>query len=137
MVRAAENVGVISPNIKSIKNKATIFGLLIPSLIIFLLVYLNNTVISKEDIANNTSLTILGTLPHYNGNATNPVFDSPKSHFTESLRSLKVNIQYTQPGKIIKFYGITSTISGEGKTFFIIISKFFGSKWSKSCYYWC
>ncbi|HTF80657.1 MAG TPA: hypothetical protein VL947_02995, partial [Cytophagales bacterium] len=120
VVSSAENMGKISPNEASIHRKALFLSILIPSILIFMLTYFNNTILSKEDIVKNTSLPILGTLPHFKGPAENPAHDAPKSHFTESLRSLKVNVQYTKPGQDIKVFGITSTISGEGKTFFSI-----------------
>ena len=46
-----------------------------------------------------------------------PVFENPKSALAESFRSLRANLQYLLKNETHKIISISSTISGEGKTF--------------------
>ncbi len=45
---------------------------------------------------------------------------NPKSSISESLRSIRTNSDFMLPKKSKQIIGVTSTISGEGKTFFAI-----------------
>lgn len=84
---------------------------------------LHNTIISVDDIANNTKASILGMVPTvYNDIPMSSIVvsNNPKSIVSESLRSLRANLQFISAGDGPKTLAITSTISGEGKTFLAI-----------------
>ena len=78
---------------------------------------------SLEEINQYTDAAMLGIIPKYKSQI--PVSQllvdkNPKSAISESFRSVRTNLQFinSEPGP--KVIAITSTISGEGKTFVAI-----------------
>ncbi|MGE0588541.1 MAG: polysaccharide biosynthesis tyrosine autokinase [Cyclobacteriaceae bacterium] len=93
-------------------------GLFIPFLIFFLLELTNNKIQSKEDIEQFTTVPIIGGIGHKSLGENNLiVFNKPKSALAESFRALRSNLNYFTQGKSKKIIMITSSVSGEGKTF--------------------
>jgi capsular exopolysaccharide synthesis family protein len=97
-----------------------IFGFIVPLLIIIIYEYFNNKILDKRDIERVTKAPILGAIGHNVYNSDLPVYDNPKSSLAESFRTLRTNLQYIIPEKKSKIIGITSAISGEGKTFIAV-----------------
>lgn len=111
--------GAISPDTKKNYILALLFGLFPPIAFIFLKNYLNNKVQDKEQIANYTNMPLLGNVGH-KGNGDNlVVVNRPKSAVSEAFRSIRSNLQFFggSRDKDSKVYVVTSSISGEGKTF--------------------
>ncbi len=72
------------------------------------------------DIERHTQATILGVVPKDklpDKGARIVVHKQPKSALSESLRSIRTNIDFMLPESKAKVYSITSTIGSEGKTF--------------------
>lgn len=93
-------------------------GLLLPLLIFALVDVLNDKVQSREEIEQIIALPVIGGIGH------NPikesglaVFQKPKSVLAESFRALRSNLNYFTSSHERKIILITSSISGEGKTF--------------------
>lgn len=88
---------------------------------IILLKYLfYNEIPSLHDILKYTNSPVLGVIPKYKSEIPPNqllVLKKPKSLIAEALRSIRTNLQFidNEPGS--KLIAITSTISGEGKTF--------------------
>jgi tyrosine-protein kinase Etk/Wzc len=89
---------------------------------IFLLKYLfYNEIPSLHDILKYTSAPVIGVIPKYKSEIPSNqllVLKKPKSLISEALRAIRTNLQFinNEPGP--KLVAVTSTISGEGKTFF-------------------
>ncbi|MFC2080828.1 polysaccharide biosynthesis tyrosine autokinase [Bacteroidota bacterium] len=96
---------------------ALLLGLLLPGGIIVLADALDSRIKDRRDIEDNTDLPILGVVAHNNTEDQIPVHASPGSAFAESFRHLRTNLQYILREPEQKVIMITSTISGEGKTF--------------------
>lgn len=96
---------------------ALILGLGIPGAIILILDFFNNKIENKSDIERNTHLPIIGTIGHNETQNEIPVYLDPKSAIAESFRGLRTNLHYVLRENNQKIVMITSTISGEGKTF--------------------
>ncbi|MDQ3535906.1 MAG: CpsD/CapB family tyrosine-protein kinase, partial [Bacteroidota bacterium] len=79
--------------------------------------YLNNKVQYKEDIEKLTSIPLLGQIWRKSKGGNLVVSQSPKSAVAESFRSIRSNLNFFTSGKEKKVFLITSSISGEGKTF--------------------
>ncbi|KYK21253.1 hypothetical protein AYK24_03355 [Thermoplasmatales archaeon SG8-52-4] len=94
-----------------------IMGLGIPGIIMALLFHLDNTVKSKEDIIQVTSIPIIGTVGHSKRKEELPVLTEPHSGVSESFRSLRTNLEYLGKLEGNKVIAIHSNIDGEGKTF--------------------
>lgn len=110
--------GPISPKTGAIYLIAVLAGLLIPAGFIIATDMLDDTVKSKEDVKELTRIPVLGLIGHTDSKqGILPKMDNSKSALSESFRSLRVNLQYLAVGAEHKAIGITSAISGEGKTF--------------------
>lgn len=116
-IARSENAAVISPKRSRNYMLSIVFGIGLPLLIIFLLDFFNNKIREKKDIENKTNVPILATIGHNNVDNDYPVFEKPRSSIAESFRALRTNLQYVLREEKSKVISITSTLSGEGKTF--------------------
>ncbi len=112
-----ENAELISPKKKMNYMVGLLIGLFTPFGILILLDLFNNKISGRNEIEKRTSVPIVGSIGHNAITGDIPVIDNPKSALAESFRGLRTNLQYLlrEPDK--KVITITSTISGEGKTF--------------------
>jgi capsular exopolysaccharide synthesis family protein len=112
--------------IKPKKNMAYIIGIFLSisaSLsFIFIKDFLNDTIADRSQVEKMTSVPVLGTINHAHQTNSNSLVVplKPKSAVAEAFRSIRTNLQYLSPESTSKVVVITSTISGEGKTFFSI-----------------
>ncbi len=120
IVNPAKQVGgALTPDTKKNYTMALLFGLGLPLGFIFLKNYLNNKVQDKEQIARFTNMPLLGVVGHKGKSDNLIVINRPKSAVSEAFRSIRSNLQFFGGNgeKEKKVYLITSSISGEGKTF--------------------
>ncbi|MFW6351650.1 MAG: GumC family protein [Bacteroidota bacterium] len=91
---------------------------------VFLLKYLfYNEIPSLHDILKYTQASVIGVIPRYKSEIPSNqllVLKKPKSLIAESLRAIRTNLQFINNDPGPKMVAVTSTISGEGKTFFAI-----------------
>jgi capsular exopolysaccharide synthesis family protein len=92
-------------------------GLCLPLLFFVLLEVVDTRVQSKEDIEKLTMIPFIGGVGHKSENSNLAVFDKPKSVLAESFRALRSNLNYFIGQKDKGVFLVTSSISGEGKTF--------------------
>lgn len=112
----------ISPNKKIIVITGFMLGLVISILILILRYIFKNTISSIDEINRFTqsSFGFLGNVPVYHKviPVSQLVIDKePKSVISEAFRSIRSNLQFVKSTNDKKLIAITSTISGEGKTF--------------------
>lgn len=112
-----EMASVVKPNRKTNYSMGLIIGLLIPLGLIFLFDQLNNSIKDPSEIGRKTSAPLIGTIGNNPYETFLPVMDKPKSSFTESFRALRTNIDMLLGGVDKKVILVSSTISGEGKSF--------------------
>jgi tyrosine-protein kinase Etk/Wzc len=112
------NAVKIKPKGKKNFMLAIILGIMIPGLYIYLIDKLHNRILDKKDIEKGTSVPIIGFIGHNNFNSELPVTTNPGSALAESFRSIRTNLKYYLTGRNNAVISVTSTISGEGKTFF-------------------
>lgn len=107
----------ISP--KPIQNFtiAIILGLTIPFILFVIFELTNNRVQSKEDIEKMTSIPFIGGVGHNSSGNNLTVSERPKSGVAESFRAMRSNLNYFTSNKSKQVFMVTSSISGEGKTF--------------------
>lgn len=100
-----------------------IIALVVVVLITIIKYLLHNEINTIQDIKNYTTAPVLGTIP-FNKNSKQYshllVENKSTSLFTESLRSVRSNLDFLQKNSGSKIIAISSTISGEGKTFVAI-----------------
>ncbi len=113
--------GKIAPNIKKVIIIAFILGLFLPAAIILSSILLNNKIQDKNELELLSNFPIIGEVPKKK-EKNDPLFflHYPKSAFAESIRSIRTNLDFYSSHNGSKTILVTSTISGEGKTFFSI-----------------
>ncbi len=116
----AKDVGQapVAPNRKVNYLIALAVGLLLPALIVSILFFLDNKVHDISDVEAETDLPILGQIYHYQKRGNLPVLLYTDDVVTESFRSLRSALRFMFPrAKTSNTILVTSSISGEGKTF--------------------
>jgi tyrosine-protein kinase Etk/Wzc len=107
----------IKPNRKNVQILAAIIGLLLPALFIFVLEVMNDKVGTRYDIERLTSATILGEVGHSYGKNTLVVTNNNRSVVAEQFRIIRSNLQYVLNNVHRPIILVTSSFSGEGKSF--------------------
>jgi len=94
-----------------------LLGLFVGMIMAYLLNILNNRIKTEEDIRENSSLTLLGSIPYISETDNQiKVFTSPKSVISEAFRTLRTNLQFYSHDNKTMIISITSSIGGEGKS---------------------
>ncbi|MBK7684440.1 MAG: CpsD/CapB family tyrosine-protein kinase [Bacteroidetes bacterium] len=81
---------------------------------------LYNEINSLEEVSQYTDAAMLGIVPKYKREIPISqllVDKNPKSVISEAFRSIRTNLQFISNDEGAKIIALTSTISGEGKTF--------------------
>ena len=110
----------ISPNKLLIIGIGVSAGIVVNFLFVALLYLMNNKIIGTQEIERNTTIPILGIIPESRSLSSKSIFhiiDSPKSIVSESIRILRTNLDFFTTGYGKKVVTISSSISGEGKSF--------------------
>lgn len=112
--------GLIGPKTGVNYILALFLGLLIPLLIIVVLYFINNTIQNPDDITKLTSIPVIGIVGVNIDHNNLAVFEKPKSALSESFRAIRSSLQFLYKKNNVagaKTLMITSSVSGEGKTF--------------------
>lgn len=98
---------------------AALLGILIPVLIIFVRLLLDNKVHSLDEIETAISAPILGDIPKSKSKETIVVSKTERTNIAEAFRLLRTNVDHNLSsfGAHKNVIFVTSTIRGEGKTF--------------------
>ena len=107
----------VSPNRKGMYVIAIFIGLAIPAGIIFLIEYLNDKVKTKSDIEQLTAAPILGEIGHAEEAGALVVTQNNRKFLAEQFRIIRSNLQYILPKVEKPVMLVTSSFSGEGKSF--------------------
>ncbi len=112
----------ISPKPKIYYLIALILGLGIGAGAIALTRELYHRIPDVETIEQNSKTPVIGIIKKITGEKVSSdynihVLESPKSIFAESIRAIRTNINFLLSGDKHKLICVTSTVSGEGKTF--------------------
>ncbi|BDD01760.1 GumC family protein [Persicobacter psychrovividus] len=110
----------VAPKPKITYLLALFFGILLPLIAIVVLDAINDNIISKQQLEQLTEIPILGMVPNgskVHQKAVAITHYKPETVLAEAFRSIRVNLQYLTFKEEHKVMGVTSSISGEGKTF--------------------
>ena len=103
------------------KSKTTttylIIGFLIPLVLIILSELLNNKIRSPKDVIKLKKFRLIGTLRHVSHQNPTLVSAAPRSGYAEMLRSIRTRMEFVLRRKEKMVISISSTESGDGKTF--------------------
>ena len=112
--------GLIGPKTSVNYVLALFLGLLIPLLFVFAIFFINNSIQNTEDINKLTKIPLIGVIGLSKDNTNLAVFEKPKSALSESFRAIRSSLQFLYKQQKVdgaKTLMITSSVSGEGKTF--------------------
>jgi len=110
----------VKPDPFGIKAIAIFIGLLIPLLIIYLRELLNDKLSSRLDITKSTQTPIFGEIAHSDDPQTLVMTRNSRKVISEQFRMIRTNLSYLVGTKEHPVILVTSTVSGEGKSFISI-----------------
>jgi hypothetical protein len=93
------------------------FGLLIPLLLLILSEVLNNKVRTLKEAERLSSVDVLGFLKHVKSQDPTFARKKPRASYAEMLRNIRMRIEFKVMRKTNIAVAVTSTQSGDGKTF--------------------
>ncbi len=100
---------------------ALIAGVIISALILIINYILHDKITNQKELEKLTTAPVLGVVPKYMREKLKitrlVVNNNPKSSISESLRAIRTNMDFIASNVDNKLISVTSTVSGEGKTF--------------------
>ncbi len=108
----------ISPNKWMVAGAGAVVSLVLSFLLVGILYLANNKITGMYELDRPGSAPLLGTIPlsrHATGGLH--VLDYPRSMVSEAIRTLRTNLEFFNAGSERKVIAISSTVSGEGKSF--------------------
>ncbi|MBL7876960.1 MAG: polysaccharide biosynthesis tyrosine autokinase [Cyclobacteriaceae bacterium] len=109
----------ISPKRYLILGIGFVAGIVLNFFLLALLYVVSNKITSVKEIEAGTQIPLLGMIPssRHRVESLFHVIDNPKSIVSEAIRTLRTNLEFFNTGNKSKVITITSTVSGEGKSF--------------------
>lgn len=111
----------VFPQKKIVYGISIILGLFFNAIFLVILYLSHHTIDNTKDLEKYTHVPLLGAIPKYEKEMTFSklvVDKNPKSAISEAFRSIRTNLEFLiTSDKKKKTISVTSTISGEGKTF--------------------
>ncbi len=112
--------GLIGPRTSVNYVIAIFLGLIIPLMIVFLIFFINSSIQNTDDISSMTQIPLIGVVGMNHADSNLAVFEKPKSAMSESFRAIRSSLQFLYKKQNVsgtKTLMLTSSVSGEGKTF--------------------
>lgn len=115
--KATANFTPIEPNPSKAKSYAFVIALLISIGIIYLRDMMNDKITTREDIAKISQVPIIGEIGHADDAPGTIVVNKSRDVIAEQFRIIRTNLQYLIGNQDKYTILVTSSISGEGKSF--------------------
>ncbi|RXG29739.1 exopolysaccharide transport family protein [Leeuwenhoekiella palythoae] len=112
--------GAIGPNTEVSYVMAVVGGTVVPLAIVFLLFFFDTKIGNPNEIKRLSSIPVLGAIGKSSSKSNLVVIEDPRSAIAEAFRGLRSSLQFIYRKQQIegaKTVRITSSVSGEGKTF--------------------
>jgi tyrosine-protein kinase Etk/Wzc len=110
----------ISPNTQAVYLMALLLGLSLPAAVIYGVGLLSDKVKTQQDVTSATTVPIIGEIVNNKSKEHLVVAKGIQSPIAEIFRLIRANINFAASGKENVVLMVTSSMSGEGKTFFSI-----------------
>jgi tyrosine-protein kinase Etk/Wzc len=107
----------VKPSRRSVQLLAILIGLGLPALFIFMLEVINDKITTRHDIEKITQAPVLGEVGHSYGENTLVVKKNTRGMVAEQFRIIRSNLQYILNKMEKPVILVTSSFSGEGKSF--------------------
>lgn len=112
--------GLIGPKTSVNYVLALFLGILIPLIVVLIIFFINNSIQNTEELSNLTNIPLIGVIGVNRDKTALAVYNKPKSALSESFRAIRSSLQFLYKKQNVdgaKTLMITSSVSGEGKTF--------------------
>lgn len=109
----------IAPKKLMIYGIGFVAGIMLTIFLIGILYLANNTITNADEVERLTGVPLLGVVPKlrkHHGSGFH-ILSHPKSMVSESMRTLRTNLDFFRVDASKKIIAISSTVSGEGKSF--------------------
>ncbi|MEX2566528.1 MAG: GNVR domain-containing protein [Cyclobacteriaceae bacterium] len=106
------------PNKMLVLGFALFFGFGGPFALVFIYYQLNTQIKLKKEVTSKTNIPVLGEISHHNDKLPIAISKGVRTQVAEQFRLIRTNLQFALPNKDKKLILVTSSTSGEGKTFF-------------------
>ncbi|MCW3082316.1 polysaccharide biosynthesis tyrosine autokinase [Segetibacter sp.] len=113
----ARGYGPVEPDRISIITYSALFGLFLAFGFIFIKDTLNDKVVSREDIIKRTLVPIVGQIAHMSRRKKQVIAVLDRNIIAEQFRAIRTNISFSLKDRNKKTLLVTSSVSGEGKSF--------------------
>jgi tyrosine-protein kinase Etk/Wzc len=110
----------ISPKQSILYLCAALFGLLFPIIVLYIRDVINNKVDTREDVVRKTDVDIIGEISRDYEKDNLIVTNHTRSQIAEQFRALRTNLSFYLKSESEKVILLTSSMSGEGKSFLSI-----------------
>jgi capsular exopolysaccharide synthesis family protein len=117
---ATGSLNPVEPNAAKIRTFSILIGLLLPIGFIYIRDLLNDKLMTRDDIRKETNVSIIGEIGHVDNEKSLVVADKSRNIISEQFRIVRSNLAFLMDKKPYQTILITSTISGEGKSFISI-----------------
>jgi tyrosine-protein kinase Etk/Wzc len=109
----------ISPQRTIIMGIGLVAGVVLNFFLIGFLYVANNKITSVQEVEKTITVPFLGVIPISHHSTITPfhIIDNPKSMVSEAIRIVRTNLDFFTASGNRKIISISSTISGEGKSF--------------------
>jgi capsular exopolysaccharide synthesis family protein len=107
----------VEPNSMLIFSIAFVIGLIIPFSVVLVKDLSNNNITDKGELEKQVKVPLLGMIANGPKEAKLVARSLPNSAIAESFKFARINLQYFHQESNEQVIGMTSSISGEGKTF--------------------
>lgn len=112
----------ISPKRLMISGAGLVISLTLMLLFIGIMYLANSKITSLSELERNLQLPVIGVIPVSRHIRNHGLFvvDQPKSMVSEALRTIRTNLDFFNADVRHKIVSISSTVSGEGKSFIAV-----------------
>lgn len=117
LLERATNRGIVSPKPMQLALFCLLMGLGVPILFLYIKDLFNTKIYHRTDIDKYLNLPFVGFIPHVRGEKKKLIINDSHSILAESFRLVRSNLQNTAANQKNRTILITSTVSGEGKSF--------------------
>jgi capsular exopolysaccharide synthesis family protein len=107
--------GPVSPSKKSTLGLAIALGILLPLIFILVRDFFNDRIADLDELKRLSPIPVLSSVP--TSKQQRIKLDEDRSVLAEGFRTARINLQYLNANMDRQVVGITSSTSGEGKTF--------------------
>lgn len=111
------DLGPYAPEKNAAISTGVMYGLAIPTALIFLSMVLNNKITRREDVTNATNTTILAEIGHRSESEILSMEDEGRSIIAEQFRIFRTNMDFVTGSVQSPIVHVTSSMTGEGKSF--------------------